>query len=519
LDDPGYEGLGYIELIVDVTDSDAIQKVLDRRYLTGSVGASTDSAICSICKKDWAEDEGVCEHRPGEKYEGKKCFLIAGNLTYDEYSFVNTPADRHSRVIEVNVAGVQDFINVNNNDKIPEVDLVLDEEATPMKLEEAVALLRKISPSLQDSEVPKRAQKILDHIQEKELFKDKEEKEHESIFTKISEELSKDDSPPPPPVDPIREFWGAEYDDIVGDDEWGKEYAKMIMESLTEVPELKDKKLNAASRKKLAGSTFCGPDRSYPVPDCGHAKSAMAYAKKNNAGSAVIACVRRKAKRLGCPFSDAADVGQFISDYFDTFSDDEMVQMFDGLLKEAEERGVSLSDCGTKVLEERITELESQLQTVKTETTASLQKDIETLENSLADAVKELRNAKVSKIVDFKRLTGDKTEKLEDQFQDQTAEVLDSTLKDLISKVDIVKIADKLNSGLSNIPNTTVPDPTLIQDADKNNKPKYNIDIMKAIGERYLALRMKSQTVAENFLRDAKAMGLVPVEYPIKDKS
>ena len=88
---PDYQGLGYIELVAQVTDPDAIQKVLDRRYLTGSVGATTNKAVCSVCKQDWAHD-GKCKHSPGRIYDGSKCVLIAGDLSYDEWSFVNKPA-------------------------------------------------------------------------------------------------------------------------------------------------------------------------------------------------------------------------------------------------------------------------------------------------------------------------------------------------------------------------------------------------------------------------------------------
>lgn len=100
VDDPAYHGLGYIQLTISVTDLDAINKILDGRYLTGSVGATTDAFICSVCKTDWAE-EGACEHSPGEVYDGTLCVMIAGNLVYDEWSFVNKPADIHSRVLSV----------------------------------------------------------------------------------------------------------------------------------------------------------------------------------------------------------------------------------------------------------------------------------------------------------------------------------------------------------------------------------------------------------------------------------
>ncbi len=87
-----YRGLGAIELGMNVTNPEAIGKVLRDEYLTVSVGFQTDSAICSVCHTDWAEDD-KCEHRPGQVYDGKKMFLISGAMKFDEVSFVNFPAD------------------------------------------------------------------------------------------------------------------------------------------------------------------------------------------------------------------------------------------------------------------------------------------------------------------------------------------------------------------------------------------------------------------------------------------
>lgn len=93
-----YRGLGYIELGLKITNGDAIQKVFNEEYLTVSVGFKTDSAICSICKTDWAVDDR-CEHHPGEMVDGKKMFLISGNMNFEEVSFVNFPADPYAGVI------------------------------------------------------------------------------------------------------------------------------------------------------------------------------------------------------------------------------------------------------------------------------------------------------------------------------------------------------------------------------------------------------------------------------------
>lgn len=68
--------------------------------------------------------------------------------------------------------------------------------------------------------------------------------------------------------------------------------------------EILDARLTAAQRKKLKASTFCGPNRSFPVPDCSHVTAArrlIGRAKlSSDAKARVLACVNRKAKAMGC---------------------------------------------------------------------------------------------------------------------------------------------------------------------------------------------------------------------------
>lgn len=70
------------------------------------------------------------------------------------------------------------------------------------------------------------------------------------------------------------------------------------------------KKLTTKDRKKMKKSTFCGPGRSFPVPDCKHAAVAKAYLGKAKFSSStkkkIAACINRKAKTLGCDVSKKA---------------------------------------------------------------------------------------------------------------------------------------------------------------------------------------------------------------------
>lgn len=70
------------------------------------------------------------------------------------------------------------------------------------------------------------------------------------------------------------------------------------------------KKLTTKDRKKLKSSTFCGPDRSFPVPDCKHVAAAKTYLGRSKFSAStkkkIAACINRKAKQLGCNTTNKA---------------------------------------------------------------------------------------------------------------------------------------------------------------------------------------------------------------------
>ncbi len=76
-----------------------------------------------------------------------------------------------------------------------------------------------------------------------------------------------------------------------------------IIQKAYEVIE-KGKKLTTKDRKKMSKSTFCGPNRSFPVNDCQHAATAKAYLGRSKFSQAtkkrIAACINRRAKSLGC---------------------------------------------------------------------------------------------------------------------------------------------------------------------------------------------------------------------------
>ncbi len=129
------DGVKCIALDLLITDSDAIQKVLDGRYKTLSIGATTNEARCSICGKNVVEE--YCGHWKGNTYEGQKCYYIIGEMEFDEISFVNMPADVHSQVIGHKV---QDSVKDSQTEE-GRIILVTDETVIdPTILDQVTAL-------------------------------------------------------------------------------------------------------------------------------------------------------------------------------------------------------------------------------------------------------------------------------------------------------------------------------------------------------------------------------------------
>jgi len=69
-----------------------------------------------------------------------------------------------------------------------------------------------------------------------------------------------------------------------------------------------DAKLSSERREKLKATSFCGPGRSFPVPDCAHVTAARRligrYKGDADAKKRIMACVNGRAAKMGCGSSD-----------------------------------------------------------------------------------------------------------------------------------------------------------------------------------------------------------------------
>lgn len=120
-----WPGLGRMRVQANITDEEAIKKFMDGRYLTFSAGSTTDRHVCSICGSDWSQD-GMCEHRHGQQYDGETCVFITGDFIVLEGSVVNTPADDLSQVVHMEIKDSLESSSITDHIKSPEEIIMTD---------------------------------------------------------------------------------------------------------------------------------------------------------------------------------------------------------------------------------------------------------------------------------------------------------------------------------------------------------------------------------------------------------
>lgn len=98
-----YDGLGFCELTAIVDDKDGIKKVLNKEFLSVSIGANPIRLICSDCLQD--QTIKLCDHY---SHKNNGIFMLAEELEYEELSFVNKPADPFGRVTRIHDGKIEE---------------------------------------------------------------------------------------------------------------------------------------------------------------------------------------------------------------------------------------------------------------------------------------------------------------------------------------------------------------------------------------------------------------------------
>lgn len=455
--DPDYEGLGYVELLADITDPDAKVKILDKRYLTGSTGASTDSATCSVCKTNWAAD-GKCTHKPGKVYDETKCVLIAGGLTYDEYSFVNKPADRHSGVIEVNIGGLQDMVQVENHqeddtnksERVYEVVFVHDSAKATKSQEDESMTFKEAFERISKHDFFKGLEGLEDAVK---AVVDANKETDADLERLVATQLGK--------LEDFDKAHPAATDD-------------------TAAADAADDSNDSSDDDTSAGDEVTAEDKVKQLEALlEQAKSLVPAKKEDDASSEPAACDKCKAL-------------------------EDQVAELTASLEEAKKNDA---------VQQKNDELQTRLDAARKEV-RYLHGDIENLTNAVADSMSEVRDAHVQRVTDFRILDGQEVDfqTVSDELKDKSTEQLREVVKEISDKVDTKKIAGTLNSGLSKEPEGDVTDPTAVTDNTAETtdaaKPEVTPAIRNQIALMHLQiLNTQGETAAKQYLDSCKAEG------------
>lgn len=481
------KGSGRLVLTAKIIDTDAIDKVLDGRYSTVSIGFQTSYMKCSICGEDW-RSSGLffmpCEHKIGKHYgidensifwTGKKtkkkypAYLYCGEMDPKEVSFVNTPAQSFANVIGTQVKMAEDSS--------------IDEDSFNQTMN-MVCIGKARSEDSINSLV------LSDGYTSQEVLVD-------DLVSKSTRKLTVVDVPA---IDDNRNADADDKDDSTDGNDIGdanlkpytdEEFACLnilrnmydcgtlepTVEESVAIASFSDKKLTPEQRKKLPSSAFCGPDRSFPVPDCSHVTAALRLLgryKGPGDKDKIRSCVLRKAKKMGCKVSESAkkskngDNGDGEPTDLQTGDSNMSDKIVDNGDDQGNKNSQDHSNDSDKVTVQTLTDKIQDLSgivTTKESEISSLQDELKEANDTAEDVQKQLTDSLVTQYVSMRRvLKGDipeddeKYKSFVDGLKVRTVDSLRDSIDDMTEEFN--QKVDEIQKGNINDSAGSVSDPT-----------------------------------------------------------
>lgn len=342
LNNKDWPGMGRMRATARITDKEAIEKFLDGRYITFSAGSTTNRHVCSICSSDWASGD-YCEHRHGKIYDKEVCVFFTGDFTVLEGSVVNSPADDLSQIHSMEF--LSDSIAFDTKKEIELDDSFMYLSDSLISFNEEVPMLNDKAPVedekdaaetvCEDESSSEENNVLSDDILEqifsfvlskmKEIQNDEKETREKEPEGSI-EVLEAKDTQTNETEECVRSD-GAEVQRVQADLQEKEEVTEVDLvdgESVVEDAELDwylldcalnielgDATLSTETRNKLPDSAFCGPERSFPIPDCAHVTAARRLIGRSKLSDAqkekVMSCVNKKAESMSCDVDSNKD--------------------------------------------------------------------------------------------------------------------------------------------------------------------------------------------------------------------
>lgn len=485
----GWQGLGYVELVADIMDEKTIEMILDGRYDAVSTSFnSPGNAYCFICYKNWATSDKfpACEHVPGKTYEDDnedkwKAMLIPTLHMNEEVSFVLKDADPLTSVsISDSVKGIS-HTEINDDswrdnletfdskyefkDKFEEDNQMAKKNKTVQMSDEAKAVLEIIKEQNPDMEEAK-LNEFADQIAKMKIDGKYPNQDNAEIDNKTAVQYA---------------FDSLTIEGEINADEVYAEIEKEIPE------EMKDKKLSTEARKKLSDSTFCGPNRSFPVNDCAHytaAKRLIGRYKGPGDKAKILACINRKGKALGCDAPQKDETVETSEVKFEmpscecvaAASDAEALALYNKAEAECISRHLKVdrpcAKCAdaeneTKKAQDALKELEAKIKdseniiNVLREELRFQAVDYASQVDALVAVQEQLKEAKADKLAIVGTLSG-QYENLDSAKEAIVKDNVDSLEQSIMDNFDLEAAYTKLNDGMDHKPKAGEPleDPT-----------------------------------------------------------
>jgi hypothetical protein len=587
--DKTFGGIGYLRSTAEITDADAIEKFLDGRYQTVSTSATTNRAVCSICREDWADSGEPCEHRPGEWYKNEdsdekdKCFLIAGALVYDEWSVATIPADDEAIVLSMDgdVPG-SNIIRGPVSDTYQPYELSmgvqfkdnfdLDGGRSMKTREEMLEQLKGLWPQDHLDEFDRIDENVTDATILAFLESDPQDPTLEDITMGLSLVPSTDDNNDDDPEKPedcagcgagdsdngedklTINDWEQIVDKMLTDETLTEDEADVLYEMMVtelddmakeiivtnykgEVENIEDAKLSGEQRQTLPSSSFCGPDRSFPVNDCPHCVAAGRLLNRytgDGSKSEISSCIQRKCRALGCetkkkdvapePVQDTAPDFQLVLVGFLRDSDDAAIRdLYMAVECEVTDRKILAEPVCQKCPEKdesiqtTATERDDALETLQAtrEELELARQDTSVLMEQLTDAHTVQKDLFTTGIAFAQKLTGAEGSfaEIHDALAGKTLSELKNEQAKLHGDMDFDNMS--LRSDADDRPRP-IDDPTLsLQD---EHTPTSDSEYwIPQVVKRYNQLRVDSRVESENYLMDMKRGNFIPADFDIEE--
>ena len=538
----GWEGLGYIELTADIMDEKTIEMILDGRY--DAVSTSFDSpgnAYCFICYTNWATADKfpACKHEPGKIYEDDNedewpMMLIPTLHMNKEVSFVLKDADPLTSVsisdnkkdglstdIKYDDSWNKNLQTFNSKyefkDKVEEDNNMSDKNKKKITelSDEAKAVLeiiKEANPDMEEAKLNDFADKI-----SKMKINDKYPNQDEAEIDEKSAVLNA--------FDFLTNTEDVNADSIYSELE--KEFEDMIKDGSFTEEQINDAKLSTEARKKLSASTFCGPNKSFPVPDCAHvtaAKRLLGRYKGPGNKTEILACVNRKATALGCNSNkneskdtDTVEVKFEMPscECLAVASDEEARALFAKAEAELISRKLTVQrECSTcadslqeaqtakdslKAVEDKIKEYENIIKVLRDELRFQAV-DYATQVDTCIELEAKVKEAKAEKLAIVGTLSG-KYENLDSAKESLSTENITAVEDSIMTNFDLVSAVTKLHDGMDHKPKN---DGTVLDNiAEANLESNIIIDSLDSTGKA--ALETFKDFVKDDKIEEAKA--------------